>query len=176
MCTRGNITHGPLPEAGNLGDHNARPWQPGRDLPLTDTIHMTAFGYAPGDLGTVETVGVPTVKRSLPLQFVNEDAAANIFHTATACAYPCNGSYTLSYPRADFGYGKASFAPIGEPGYVQWDSANLGVVPDPLGIGPSRGTPVWTMTPADYGLLAGELYTYFCRIHPAMRGAFRVVE
>ncbi len=176
ICARGNITHGPLPEAGNLGDRGMTEWQPAADLPVTDTIHMGGFTYAPGDLATAETAGLPAVKRTAPLTFVNEDAAANIFHTATACAYPCNGAYTLSYPRADFGYGKASLAPPGEKPYVQWDSANLGVVPDPLGIGPSKGAATWTMTPAQYGLGAGDIATYFCRIHPAMRGAFRVVD
>jgi hypothetical protein len=176
ICARGNITHGPLPESGNLGDRNITAWVPARDLPVTDTIHMGGFLYAPGDLGVAETVGIPTVKRDTPLRFVNEDAAANIFHTATACAYPCNGSYTLSYPRADFGYGKASMAPEGSPGRVQWDSANLGIVPDPLGIGPSRGSPTWTMVPGEVGFDAGDIATYFCRIHPAMRGAFRVIE
>jgi hypothetical protein len=176
ICARGNITHGPLPEAGNLGDRGASNWQPARDLPVTDTIHMGAFNYLPGDLGTAEVVGIPTVTRTAPLRFVNEDALLNIFHTATACAYPCNGAYTLSYPRADFGFGRASFAPPGVPAYVQWDSANLGIVPDPLGIGPSKGSLEWTMTPGDYGLTAGEIFTYFCRIHPSMRGAFKVVD
>jgi hypothetical protein len=176
ICARGNVTHGPLPEAGNLGDTGISAWQPARDLPVTDTIHMAGFLYGPGDLATVKTAGIPTVRRSQPLRFINEDAAANVFHTVTACAYPCNGAYTLSYPRGDFGYGKASFAPAGSPPYVQWDSANLGIVPDPLGIGPSKGTLDWSMVPASYGMTAGELYTYFCRIHPFMRGAFKVVE
>jgi len=29
---------------------------------------------------------------------------------------------------------------------------------------------------ADKGFKVGETYTYFCRIHPFMRGAFKVVQ
>ncbi|HVL32767.1 MAG TPA: hypothetical protein VM600_04215 [Actinomycetota bacterium] len=173
ICARGNITHGPLPEAGRLGDRNITPWQPARELPVTDTIHMAGFLYEPGDTGTWTSVGIPTVKRTAPLTFVNEDAAANIFHTVTGCAYPCNGLYTLSYPRADFGAGSPALA---GGGHVQFDSANLGIVPDPLGIGPSKGTIAWSMVPAEFGLNAGDIATYFCRVHPSMRGAFKVVE
>jgi plastocyanin len=37
---------------------------------------------------------------------------------------------------------------------------------------PTAGRLTWE-TPAD---LAAGTYTYFCRIHPAMRGAFRVTD
>jgi plastocyanin len=37
---------------------------------------------------------------------------------------------------------------------------------------PTAGRVTW-QTPTD---LSSGTYTYFCRIHPSMRGAFRVVE
>jgi hypothetical protein len=32
------------------------------------------------------------------------------------------------------------------------------------------------MTPSKAGLRAGQTVTYYCRIHPFMRGAFKVVK
>jgi plastocyanin len=51
---------------------------------------------------------------------------------------------------------------------VSFDSGELGY--GPVGFTPAANRKQW-QTPAD--LTAGT-YTYFCRIHPFMRGAFRV--
>jgi plastocyanin len=75
----------------------------------------------------------------------------SIFHTVTDCQNPCGLNTGISYPLAN--------------GPVNFDSGQLG-----FGT-PASNTLTWS-TPT--GLKPG-LYTYFCRIHPFMRGVFRVV-
>jgi hypothetical protein len=41
---------------------------------------------------------------------------------------------------------------------------------------PTSGSVTFSITPSKAGLRAGQTYTYFCRIHPFMRGAFKVVK
>ena len=74
-----------------------------------------------------------------------------VWHTITACAAPCNASTGVAYPLADAA--------------IPFDSGQLGVAGPP-----TAGRVTWT-TSAD---LPAGTYTYFCRIHPAMRGAFRI--
>ena len=82
------------------------------------------------------------------------------YHTITACKAPCTGNTGVAYPIAN--------------GSVQFDSGELGY-------GPSLGS--FKFTPAadrntwksPKNLPAGT-YTYFCRIHPFMRGSFRVIS
>ena len=101
---------------------------------------------APGDQGLP-----PTVKKGSTLTFFNADQQANIRHSVTTCPYPCNGTYVSNYPWAD----------------GRWDSGTLGL--DAI----DGGTPnPVAETPKD--LPVGK-YSYFCRIHPFMRGEFRVV-
>jgi plastocyanin len=76
-----------------------------------------------------------------------------IWHTITACKAPCDRSTGVAYPLAD--------------GDVNFDSGELGIAGPP-----TAGTLTWK-TPAD---LPTGTYTYFCRIHPSMRGAFRVTN
>lgn len=182
LCTRGVITHGPLPEANHPGGGGEHPW-PAVVGPVTDTVAIAGFNYLPGDKGTAGLAGVPRVRLGSPLTFVNVDAASNVFHTVTACSYPCNGEPGIAYPIADFGFGPG--AP-GASGPVAFDSSELGLSPD---FGPAKGQirtdepppdPVaaltYTIVPAQLGLVSGETYTYFCRIHPFMQGAFTVVD
>ena len=77
-----------------------------------------------------------------------------IWHTITACRAPCNLTTGISYPLAD---GSAGF-----------DSGQLGF--GPRGFTAAANRKQWN-TPAR---LARGTYTYFCRVHPFMRGAFRV--
>jgi plastocyanin len=96
----------------------------------------------------------PKVAAGQSLRFGNLDASAQIFHTITACASPCNRSTGISYPLAD--------------GPVDFDSGELGYGPAGFTAAANQGE--WE-TPKT--LRAGT-YTYFCRVHPYMRGAFRV--
>ena len=85
------------------------------------------------------------------LTFVNRDAARTIFHTITACRAPCNRTTGIAYPLAD--------------GPVDFDSGELGFGPQGFTAAANRDT--WS-TPATLG---PGTYTYFCRVHPFMRGA-----
>ena len=85
------------------------------------------------------------------LTFYNADQAAGIRHSVTTCAWPCNGTYVANYPLAD----------------GIWDSSTLGYdIVDGGNPNPMASTPT--------DLKVGK-YSYFCRIHPWMRGAFEVV-
>ena len=110
------------------------------------------FRYVPGDLSALEYV--PVVKPGQSLQFWNADGPAQVFHTITSCAPPCNRSTGVSYPIAD--------------GRFQFDSRQLGYGPPSLTSAEQR---IEWRTPKD---LPPGTYTYFCRTHPFMRGAFRV--
>ena len=103
---------------------------------------------------------MPTIAPGQTLTFHNSDAipSVNAFHTITACKDPCNGTTGIAYPIAN--------------GPVTFDSGELGYNGNngSLGGAPASGTDTWK-TPAN---LPDGTYTYFCRIHPFMRGAFRV--
>jgi plastocyanin len=114
------------------------------------TVHIANFQYLPGDRSSGLAGQIPSVKQGESIRFVNDDQFANIRHTVTTCPWPCNGRYVANFPHAD----------------GAWDSDTLGY--DVI----DGGTPnPMAETPKD---LAPGLYTYFCRIHPWMRGAFRI--
>lgn len=130
----------------------------------TNTVLIAAFAY-------IAATGphrncVATTTRGMPITFVNEDAnplgtfspiapnpfyLASVFHTVTSCASPCRLDYGIAYPLSN---GKVSF-----------DSGELR-----LGT-PGVGRIKWS-TPT--GLEPGT-YTFYCRIHPLMRGVFRIL-
>jgi plastocyanin len=143
------ITHGHLPEAGHYGGPDGSPSAPARRI-ATNTVWIGAFNYLPGQSGFI-----PSVKKGQPLNFYNLDAAGQIFHTVTSCAAPCNGEAGISYPLAN--------------GPVDFDSLELGYGIPGFTAAANRGD--FTLETAS--LAQGE-YTYFCRVHPFMRGAFAV--
>ena len=132
------------------------PCQPPFDAPEpgqpASRVVIANFQYLPGGRGAPGEQGrPPTVKQGESLQFLNLDQQANIRHSVTTCKYPCNGRYVSNYPWAD----------------GRWDSGTLGF--DAI----DGGTPnPASSTPTD--LPVGK-YSYFCRIHPFMRGEFHVV-
>jgi hypothetical protein len=156
--TTGAITHGPLPEAQNHGGEPTSLPDPAKLNTmgtLADGVAIANFAYTPGDLSAADaTRGVPVVAQGGQLRFGNFDAAASIFHTITSCRLPCNRATGVSYPLAN--------------GPVRFDSAELGYGPGNLSAAANRAD--WS-TPKD---LKPGTYAYFCRIHPFMRGAFRV--
>jgi polyvinyl alcohol dehydrogenase (cytochrome) len=114
-------------------------------------VNIVNFQYLPGDRSSSTSGGtIPSVPQGEKITFFNADQAANIRHSVTTCPWPCNGRYVANYPHAD----------------GAWDSGTLGFdiidggSPNPI-----------AETPPD---LPPRLYTYFCRIHPWMRGAFRI--
>jgi plastocyanin len=157
-AVRGVLTHGHLPENNRHGG------APGRDLadartlpdgPRTPSVDISQFIYRQGDLtGDAESGRPPVVSPGQPLTFVNDDAARDIFHTITACRTPCTATTGVAFPLAN--------------GPRAFDSGELGF--GPAGFTAAANRKAW-QTPTN---LAVGTYTYFCRIHPFMRGAFRV--
>jgi plastocyanin len=153
----GEITHDQLPENDNHGGEETDLPDP-TDLPdgdPTDAIPIAGFQYADGQLdGALKSV--PTVRAGQSILFDNSADAPlgnGLWHTITSCEAPCNASTGISYPLPN--------------GQFQFDSGQLGDDGEP-----TAGRVTW-QTPTD---LSSGTYTYFCRIHPSMRGAFRVVE
>jgi hypothetical protein len=153
----GKLTHGHLPENNNHG---------GGAFGLPDALHLSDgpfagnpigikdFIYGQGDLNATGSAGLPPViHEGQSLSFVSGDAGRDIYHTITACKAPCNRATGVAYPLAN--------------GPVTFDSGELGT-----GGPPTANRIRWT-TPSN---LPVGTYTYFCRIHPFMRGAFRVVQ
>jgi hypothetical protein len=106
------------------------------------------------------------VKLGSRLRFANLEGAA-IYHTVTSCAFPCLGRTGAAFPLAD---GETS-----QGRTLDFDSSELGIgTPE---IGPAKQELTWELpVTADEGYKPGEIVTYFCRIHPSMRGAFEVTE
>ncbi|HEX9775184.1 MAG TPA: hypothetical protein VGB83_06360 [Actinomycetota bacterium] len=163
LCLRGNVTHGSMPSRQNHNDcvmtGNCPAINPATDagLPLANTtITMQGFNYGQLDMAVAQSIGVTEIAGGTTLMFYNPDTAPMMWHTITSCPAPCTGTTSASYP-----YPASGDTP------VDFDSTILCV-----GLGCSTvGTTEWEFTvPEDPGI-----YTFFCRIHPTMRGVFEVV-
>jgi hypothetical protein len=164
ICDIGRVTHGHYPENGNYGGPSGS-WtaKPG---PLTDQVAIANFQYAPGDLTTESTTGLPEVRLGTDLSFINAEGLG-IYHTITTCKFPCLGQTGSAFPLAD---GAAS---DGRP--LDFDSSELGIGAPYVGATSQKldwRLPVTSRS----GFKPGEVVTYYCRIHPFMRGAFQVVR
>jgi plastocyanin len=151
----GNVTHGHLAENDNHGGRRTRLPDP-RKLPggavNPGAVEILDFRYGLGDLSLSGAAGRPPVIRAgQTLSFHNGDDPKRVYHSLTSCRAPCNRSTGIAYPIAD--------------GPVQFESGTLGSA------GPPATGRLEYRTPDD---LDPGTYTYFCRIHPFMRGAFRV--
>jgi hypothetical protein len=155
---RGQVTHGHLRENRNHGGAFAGLPDARRLLgvaPAGGGVQIRDFVYRGGDLGLNGRRGrPPAVRAGRSLRFVNRDAADGIMHSITSCRAPCNRTTGIAYPLAN--------------GKVQFNSGNLGY--GPAGFTAANNRVVWK-TPKS---LRPGTYTYFCRVHPFMRGAFRV--
>jgi plastocyanin len=164
--TSGRITHGHLPENNHHGGTapklaNAAAL-PGVAVP-GNTVRIENFEYRQGDLRAAgKRRNPPLVKEGQSLTFVNADGPPTapfgnqISHSITACLSPCNLTTGISYPLAN---GRGGF-----------DSGQLGF--GPVGLTAFNNKQTW-QTPTN---LTPGTYTFFCRIHPFMRGAFRVKQ
>jgi plastocyanin len=157
---RGRVTHGHLAENRNHGGRPSSSFPDARELldgPVTDggTVGIKGFVYQQGDMVGRGAAGrPPVVSAGSSFTFFNEDAPRQIEHTITACQAPCNRTTGIAYPLADAD--------------VMFDSGQLGFGPPGITAAAQRDT--W-QTPSD---LKPGTYTYFCRVHPFMRGSFRV--
>jgi len=152
----GQVTHGHLAENDNYGGSPTIFDGDVEDLPdgpQVSAIPIRDFAYGQGDLSEGEAE-VPTVVQGQSIEFDNSydnERANGIWHTITSCEAPCSGATGISYPLPD--------------NDTVFDSGELGT-----GGEPTAERVTWS-TPPD---LDPGTYTYFCRIHPFMRGAFRV--
>ena len=164
LCDKGTVTHGHLPESDNFGGP-AGGWD-ARTGPGTGLVGIANFLYEPGDLSTISMTGLPTVKLGSDLRFANTEGGA-IYHTVTSCAYPCKGETGTAYPLSN---GRTS-----EGRQLDFDSSELGV--GPPAIGPASQRLTWELpVTKQSGFKPGEVVTYYCRVHPFMRGAFEVTK
>jgi hypothetical protein len=106
------------------------------------------------------------VKLGTNLRFTNLEGAA-ILHSITTCRFPCLGPTGAAFPIAN---GRTSAGRR-----LDLDSGSLG-----LGLPfftPAKETLDWDVpVTRKAGFRPGETVTYFCRIHPFMRGAFQVAK
>ena len=155
------LTHGHLAENNNHGGNPMGLPDP-RALPGVaplNPIGIEGYVYQQGDMyGAGSAAYPPKVPAGQSLTFLNHDAvqSQNVFHTITACKAPCNRSPGIAYPIAD---GPRTF----DSGQLGFNYAGFGA--------PAVGRDTWD-TPKN---LSPGTYTYFCRVHPFMRGSFRVV-
>jgi plastocyanin len=154
----GRVTHGHLAENNNHGGGqttlpDARTLPDGPDNP--GFVDMVDFRYQLGDLSLgAGARNPPVIHAGQSLTFRDAgDNARGVYHSITSCKAPCNRATGIAYPIADGG--------------VQFESGTLGTA-----VPPATGALQW-QTPSN---LSPGTYTYFCRIHPFMRGAFRVEQ
>jgi plastocyanin len=161
LDTTGDVTHGHLAENDNHGGKevllpDARRMLSARGARSSSAlVEIANFVYRRGDLSLDgNSQRPPTIRPGQSLTFKNTDAGEKIYHTITACKAPCNRDTGVAYPLAN--------------GNVDFDSGELGF--GPRYATPTENRDTWT-TPKSLGQ---GTYTYFCRVHPFMRGAFRV--
>ncbi len=174
----GTLTHRRLKEnidykaRKNLGLPDPRDLRAGGPVPESG-IPIRSFFNTIGGFSAVRgfpasQMRPPTITSGQTVTFENEDAlagtpnSAQAWHSITSCRAPCNKDSGIGYPLAN--------------GPIKFDSGQLG-----FGQGTSAGvtsgdstytTPPLTASPGANKL--GTTYTYFCRIHPFMRGSIRV--
>ncbi len=165
---RGHVTHGHLPENNHHGGNVSLGVNLSRFRTCrTHKVIIGGFHYTPGDFtSSGQDRCIPTIRKGQSLTFVNDDALAgakldlfapgqdylhSIFHSVTSCQSPCGLDTGISYPLAN--------------GAGSYDSGQLGAAL------PAVGRLTWS-TPTS---LAPGTYTFFCRIHPFMRGVFRII-
>jgi plastocyanin len=151
----GRPTHGHLPENNNHGGAPGglpNPLRMPDGMTVSGPLDVLDFKFTLGDLSLPGAAGrPPVVRRGQSITFRNVDDPRAIYHSITSCKPPCNRTTGIAYPVAD--------------GPVQFESGTLGSA-----VPPATGRLEWR-TPRN---LDPGTYTYFCRIHPFMRGAFRV--
>jgi hypothetical protein len=162
LCTQGPVTHGELIENTNRGGPDGQ-WE-ATSAGDSNEVAIADFLYVPGDLSTRTSMGIPTVPLGGQLRFTNFEGGS-IWHTITSCKFPCLGQTGAAFPIAN---GKTS-----KKRRLDFDSSEVGF--GTPAIGPATNKLNWELdVTKEEGYKPGEVVTYFCRIHPFMRGAFEV--
>jgi hypothetical protein len=166
LCDKGGVTHGHLRENDNFGGPDGRTSLTTKRLGDTSEVGIAGFLYTPGDLSMIEMTGLPTVPLGTQLRFTNLESFV-VYHTVTSCAFPCTGTTGTAFPLADGMTSKGR--------RLDFDSSELGFgLPE---VGPAKNEMSWNLDiSAGNGFAPGEVVTYYCRIHPGMRGAFEVTS
>ena len=161
--TRGVLNHGHLAENEDYGGETGKN---GSKLVGPDPTKMADgpfgggpftiadYSYGQGDFRLPGSLGRPPVVKegqSFTFKLSDYDIDKEVWHSLTSCKAPCNKSTGISYPIPD--------------GDFQFESGQMGP-----GLEPTVGYTEWS-TPKD---LPKGTHTFFCRIHPLMRGAIRV--
>lgn len=179
----GALTHRRLPE--NVDTHARKDLRlpDPRKLPSSGAapaggVDINSFLYGAGGFSAVrgfpaDVMRPPVVRPGETLTFTNQDALfgqsqdEQAWHTITACRAPCNKGSGIGYPLAN--------------GPVEFDSGQLGFGSG-LNGNVTVGSNSYSTPPLKdraRGRRGGDIkrgttYTYFCRLHPFMRGSFRV--
>jgi plastocyanin len=154
----GVLNHGRLAENRDHGGDKMVAPNPAKlpsGLLSSGPISIGGYSYGAGNFRLPGTAGRPPVVEqgdTFTFQMAPNDVANEIWHSVTSCKSPCNRSTGISYPIAD--------------GDFQFDSGQMGT-----GGAPTVNRTTWS-TPS---YLPVGTHTFFCRIHPLMRGAIRVV-
>jgi hypothetical protein len=163
LCQKGYPTHGHYPENGYYGGADGT-WSNPQPGVQTNDVAVVNFQYQPGDLSMLSMTGLPTVKLGTDLRFTNLEGGA-IYHTATSCAFPCLGPTGAAFPLGDGTTSQGSS--------VDFDSSEMGVGVPAIGAAKEALDYQLPVTP-ERGFKPGDIVTYYCRVHPSMRGAFEV--
>ena len=168
----GILTHGRLPENidakanKNLKLRDPRKLRRKGRVPSLG-IEIDGFGYSLGGYSAFRGfpksyMRPPVIRPGQSVTFTNLDALPSMpdteqaWHSITSCPAPCNRGAGIGYPLAR--------------GKIKFDSGQLGYGSG-LSTGVTTGSNVYTTPPLTK---PGKTYTYFCRIHPFMRGSVRV--
>jgi plastocyanin len=157
---RGAINHGQLEENSDHGGTGPVVGPDPRKLPsgllTSGPLMIGGYSYEAGDFRIPGATGRPPVVEKgdqMTFELSASDQTNQIWHSLTSCKAPCNRSTGISYPIPD--------------GEFQFDSGQLG-----MGEAPTVNRSTWS-TPRNMPV---GTHTFFCRIHPLMRGAVRVVK
>lgn len=170
----GTLTHGRLKEnidykaRKNLKLPDPRKIKSSGRLP-SEGVGIESFLYTPGGFSAqrrfpTEFMRPPRIKPGESVKFTNFDAlpgqpqTQQVWHSITSCKPPCNKGSGIGYPLAK--------------GPINFDSGQLG-----YGQGTSSGVTTGSNEYETPPLTKpGKTYTYFCRIHPFMRGSIRTAK
>ena len=177
----GILTHGRLVENRDdnankpLGLADPRKLKSGRKVPGSGIKIIESY-FSLGGFSAIrgfpaQQMRPPVIRPGQNVSFTSLDALPGqslydqTWHTITSCAAPCNRGPGIGYPLAG--------------GPVKFDSGQLGYSNTPAN-GNARFTNFEVVTNSNTfttpRIRKAGTYSYFCRIHPFMRGSFRVAS